>query len=335
MASVKLAIDFNSSFTNIYMKGSGLVLSEPTVAAVEDVENGQVKAIGLEAKKLMGKTAKNTKIVFPIFEGEIVNERVAVEILKGLLAKIKANESLTGIYAMFSVPCGAGADIIDKYYRVAKKAGISKVDFVESPLLSALGQRISLNESSPCFVVDITGGTTNIAAVSLDGVIAGISVSFGGNKISTDIIDYIAEFYGLQIGLLTAEKIKKEIGSVDESDSLAMVVNGRDVVTGTPRAISVKALDICKATRKYFDKISELILMVLKKLSPEVSAEIKHAGIYISGQDINIYNLKEYLENKLQIAINLAENGIFSVALGGGIAIGNKEITKKIALKYF
>ena len=333
MAMVKLAIDFDSAYTNIFMKGSGLVLSEPTVAAVDDSGNGQVKAVGAEAKKLIGKTSKNTKIVFPIFEGEIVNEPVAIEILKRMCQKIEANTSLMGIYALFSIPCGMGMEVIEKYKRVAKKAGISKVDFVENPILSALGQQISLNESSPCFVVDIAGGTTNIAAVTIDGVIAGISVSFGGNKISTDIIDYISENYGMQIGLLTAEKIKREIGSLDYMDSLSMVVNGRDIDSGTPRAVSIRAMDIFSATRKYFDKVIELSTAMLKKLSPEVLAEIKRSGIYISGADSKIFGLKEYFEKRMEMNVNVADNGNYTVALGGGIVLGNNDVLKRVSLK--
>lgn len=330
---VKLAIEFDSNYTNIYMKGSGLVLSEPTVAAVDDSSNGQVKATGTEARKMIGKTSKNTKIVFPIFEGEIVNESVAIEILKRFLQKIEANSSIFGVYALFSIPCGMGPDVIEKYKKVAKKAGISKVDFVENPILSALGQQISLNESSPCFVIDIAGGTTNIGAVTIDGVIAGISVSFGGNKISTDIIDYLSEKYGLQIGLLTAEKIKNEIGSLDQMDSLSMVVNGRDINTGTPRAVSIRAMDIFNATKKYYDKVIELSNAMLKKLSPDVLAEIKNSGIYISGVDSQMFGLKEYFEKRLEINVNVAEHGIFTVALGGGIVLGNNDVLKRIALK--
>ncbi len=333
MSMVKLAIEFDSAYTNIYKKGSGLVLSEPTVAAVDDSGNGQVKAIGTEAKKMIGKTSKNTKIVFPIFEGEIVNETVAVEILKNFLHRIEANTSLFGIYALFSVPCGVEPEIIEKYKRVAKKAGITKVDFVENPILSALGQQTSLNESSPCFVIDIAGGTSNIAAVTIDGVIAGISVSFGGNKISTNIIDYVSEKYGMQIGLLTAEKIKKEIGSLDQMDSLSMVVNGRDLDTGTPRAVSIRAMDIFNATKKYFDKVIELSSAMLKKLSPEVLAEIKRSGIYISGADSKIFGLKEYFEKRLEMNVNIAEHGVYTVALGGGIVLGNNDVLKRIALK--
>ena len=332
MGAIKLAITFDSAYTNIYMLGGGLVLSEPTVAAVGQDEKAEIKAIGIEAKKLIGKTAKNTKIVFPVYEGEIVNEKVAIAVLSAFLEKIGVKNRLSGCHVVFSVPCGVTAEMLDKYRFVARKCGITKTYFVEVPLLSALGQRIPLNDSSPCFVVDMAGGTTNIAALSLDGIIAGISVNFGSNKISTDIIDYIAENFGLQIGLLTAERLRKEIGSLATNDALATVVNGRDVDNGTPKSISLKAMDILEAVKKYYDKIAELSLTVLKKLPPEVSAEIRHAGIYVSGDGASIYGLDKYYSDKFEMQINCAENAMMSVALGGGVAIGDMDLLKKIAL---
>ena len=333
MTSYKLAIDLDSAYTNIYMIGGGLVLSEPTVAAVSQDEKNDVKAIGAEAKRLIGKTAKNTKIVFPVFEGEIINEKVTASLITSFLDKIGVRNKLLGVKALFSVPCGVTGEMIEKYKVVAKRSGISKAYFVEAPILSALGQRIPLNDSSPCFIIDMAGGTTNIAAVTLDGVIAGISVNFGGNKISTDIIDFIAERYGLQIGLLTAERLKKEIGSLSESDALATVVNGRDLKTGTPRAISIRALDLIEPLKLYFDKIAELAISVLKKLPPEVSAEIRHSGIYVSGGASAVYGLEQYYTDKFKMKINVAENGLMSVALGGGIAMGNNDLLKKISVK--
>ncbi len=332
MATVKLAIDFDSAYTNIYMLGGGVVLSEPTVAAVNQDEKNEVKAIGEEAKRLIGKTGKNTKIVFPVFEGEIVNEKVAIGTLKGFLNKLNLGGGFSSCQAIFSVPCGVTNVMLEKYRKVAKACGISKVLFAEAPLLSALGQRIPLNDSSPCFIIDMAGGTTNIAAVSLDGIIAGISVNFGGNKISTDIIDYIAERFGLQIGLLSAERLKNEIGSLDKNDELSAIVNGRDLKTGAPRAISVKAMDIIEPVTKYFEKIAELSIAVLKKLPPEVSAEIRHAGIYISGIASSIYGLDKYLSEKFSMKVNVADTGHMSVALGGGTVIGDNELIKKIIL---
>lgn len=329
----KISIDFDGSYTNIYKLGSGLVLSEPTVAAVGTDGKNEIKAVGVDAKKLIGKTAEKTKIVFPVFEGEIVNENVAGKLLLEFLRKIGVTSKLFGVQAVVSVPCGASAEMIERYENVAKSAGISKVFFVESPILSALGQRLPLNDYSPCFLIDMAGGVSNIAALSLDGIIAGFSVNFGVNKICTDIIDYVAEMYGLQIGLLTAERLKKEIGSLMDDDGLATVVNGRDIRSGTPRAVSLKAVDIITPVKKYYDKIAELAMSLLVKLPPEVSAEIRRAGLYVAGAGASVYGLDSYYGDKFGMKINVAENADMAVALGGGIAMGNPEVLKKISVK--
>ncbi|MBR2870041.1 MAG: rod shape-determining protein [Clostridia bacterium] len=328
----KFAIDFDSSFTNIYKLGSGLVLSEPTVAAVDDGGKGSVKAIGLEANKLIGKTTKNTKTVFPVFEGEIVNERIATELLSGFMKKVSCSGKFFSMEGVFSVPCGIDSVMLEKYRKVAKNCGFTKVSFIEAPLLSALGQRIPLSDSKPFFVIDMAGGTTNIAAVSLDGVIAGVSVNFGSNVICADIIDFVAEKFGLQIGLLTAEKLKNEIGSLDICDGLSTIINGRNIKTGTPMALTVKAMELFEPVSKYFDKIAEISLSVLKKLPPEVSAEIRHSGIYISGISSTIYGLASYYKEKFDMEINLADNGLMCVALGGGAVLANPALKKKLAL---
>lgn len=333
MATERIAIDFDSLYTNIYKSGSGMALSEPTVAAVGVGDKTEIKAVGIEARKLIGKTAGNTKVVFPVFEGEIVNETVAAKLLEKFLAKIGITSKLTNVHAVMSVPCGATPESLKKYESVAKSAGVNKVYFVETPILSALGQRLPLSDSSPCFLIDMEGGTTSIAALSLDGIIAGVSINIGGNKISTDIIDHVAEEYGLQIGLLTAERLKKEIGSLDDRDALATIVNGRDIKTGTPKSVSLRALDILTPVRKYFDKIAELAMAVMVKLPPEVSAEIRHSGIYISGAPAGLYGLDKYYSEKFKMQINIAENPDMVVALGGGTVVASGELLKKLAIQ--
>ena len=329
----KLAIDFDSFYTNIYKVGCGIVLSEPTVAAVSLDGKENLKAVGVEARKLIGKTADKTKIVFPVFEGEVVNEKVASKLLSSFLNKLEIKNKLFGVNAVFSIPCGSTYEMLKKYETMAKASGINKVHFIESPILSALGQRIPLTDSSPCFVIDMAGGTTSIAAVSLDGVIAGISVNFGWNKVTTDIIDYLADVYGLQVGLLTAERLKKEIGSLMSDDGLSTVINGRDILKGTPRSLSVKAVDIIEPVKQYYDKIAELAMGVLVKLPPEVSAEIRHAGLYVSGIGSQVYGLEKYYTDYFNMLINISDTGAMSVVLGGGIAIGNDEILNKLAIK--
>ena len=331
MSSVKLAIDFGSIDTNIYLVGSGLVLSEPTVATV-DVENmEEIKLFGKEAKKLIGKTSRNTKVVFPVFEGEIVNPMVAVSLINKFLNKLELKNG-NGCQVLFSVPCGVTAEMIDKYKKVARNCGFSKVSFVEAPILSILGQKVAFNNSSSYFVIDMAGGCTNIAAVSMDGVVSGISLNYGSNNINIEIMDYIAETFGLQIGLLSAEKLKNDVGSLAENDMLATVVNGKDLETGTPRSISIKANDIKIPIRKYYDKIYEYANALLTKLPPEVSAEIRRLGIYISGMASTIYGLEKYYKDKFSVNINLAENGEYAVALGGGVVLEDSSLLKKFAI---
>lgn len=333
MSVYKIAIDLDSSRTNIYMLGYGMVLSEPTVAAVSTDGKYTVKAVGVEASKLIGKTGENTKIVFPVFEGEIVNVKVAARLLSEFLHKIEIKSRLASVQAVFSVPCGITYEMLSKYEEVAKNAGIGKVSFVESPILCALGQRIPLTESSPTFLIDMAGGTTSIAALSLDGIISGVSVNFGSYKISTDIIDFVAELYGIQIGLQTAERLKKEIGSLSENDDLATVVNGRDVKTGVPKAVSIKASDIITPIKRYFDSIADIAMSVLIKLPPEVSAEIRHNGICLAGDAAGIYGLEKYFASKFGMPIKVAENCEMVAALGGGVAIGNAAVLDKVCIK--
>lgn len=331
--SEKIAIDFDSLITNIYKLGSGVVLSEPTVAAVFG-DKSELKATGYEAQKLIGKTADNTKIVFPVFEGEIVNESVATKLLVSFLRKIGITSKLFSVNAVMSVPCGISSEMLEKYQKVAKNAGISKVEFVEAPLLSALGQRLPLTDFYPCFLIDMAGGTTNIAALTLDGVIAGVSVNFGMNKITTDVIDYIAEIYGLQIGFLTAQRIRKEIGSLVQNDALSIVVNGRDISKGVPRAISIKAMDIIEPVKRYFDKISEIAMDVLVRLPPEVSAEIRRSGIYLAGEGSKIYGLGKFFSLKFDMPITVADNPDMAIALGGGVVLGSPDLLKKLRIKF-
>ena len=331
MASVKLAIDFGSIDTNIYLVGSGLVLSEPTVATV-DIENmDEIKLFGHEAKKMIGKTSKNTKVVFPVFEGEIVNQTVAVALINKFLNKLELKNA-NGCQVLFSVPCGVTAEMIDKYKKVARVCGFSKVNFVEAPILSIIGQKVPFNNSSSYFVIDMAGGSTNIAAVSVDGVISGVSLNYGANNINIEIMDYIADTYGLQIGLLSAEKLKNDIGSLAQNDMLATVVNGRDLETGAPRSISIKADDIKIPIRKYYDRIYDYANALLIKLPPEVSAEVRRLGVYVSGIASNIYGLEKYYTDKFNVKINISEHAGLTVALGGGIALEDNSLLKRIVV---
>ena len=262
---IKLAIDFGTSVTKIYKLGSGIVLAEATAVTVQK-DTGEIRAFGNEAKRLLGKTAEQTDVCFPVYEGEIVSERLAGALLEYFLRKVVKRG--TSVEALFCVPCGYKVESREKMYRVAKAAGIGRVNFAETPFLSVLGQDVPLSESNPVFAIDIGAGVTSVAAFSLDGIIAGLSMNVGGSNMDVHIIDHIADTFSLKIGALTSEKLKNTVGSLIEDDNQSTIINGRDIKSGRPRSVSVSSADIVFPIKVYIDKIAEYADLVLKS-SPQ------------------------------------------------------------------
>lgn len=329
MSVINLAIDLGTSTTDIYQLGSGVVLSEPSVVAVS-AGGREVKAVGVDAKRLIGKTAENTSIVFPIAEGLIADENMAVVMLSHFLKKIQARGTLKKIHAAVTIPCGLEQVELYKFADVLRACGIRNFDFVENPICCALGMNVPLTEFSPCFTIDMGGGCTNIAALSLDGIIAGISVNMGGGNVDAQIIDYIAYKYNLKIGLLTAERVKMQIGSLLANDATSAVINGRDVQSGRPRSVSLAAAELFPPLKIYYDKVIEMAWKVMKKLPAEVSAEIRHAGLYVTGGCCAVAGLDYYIKEKLEMDINLSEEPETSAVIGAGILLGNEKLLNKV-----
>ncbi len=331
---IKLAIDLGSSVTKIFRIGSGIVLAEPSCVAVSSGTN-TVKAIGEDAKLLIGKTAEYTTIVSPVFEADIVNESMAAVMLSYFLQKIEIGPSRARkAEAVFAVPCGASEELLDKYYRLADACKLGTVRFAEVPFLAAFGQNLTLSETNPAFVIDLGGGNTNIAAFSLDGVIAGVALNIGGGNIDSHIIDKVAESFNLKIGLQTSEKIKNTIGSLYKNDNDSMVVNGRDITTGRPRSVAVSSPDVYECMQVFADKIVEYTGMVLAKLPAEVSASVWHSGIYLSGGLAGLIGLSDYLSSALQMDVYVSDEPQMAVILGGGAAVGNDDILETIRIDY-
>jgi len=327
---LKLAIDLGTSVTKIYKLGSGIVLAEATCVTVQK-DSGEVRAFGNEAKRLLGKNAEQTEVCFPVYEGEIVSEKLAAAMLGYFLKKITGR--ISSVEAVFCVPCGYKVESREKMYRVAKAVGISRVSFVEAPFLSALGQDVPLSDSNPVFVIDIGAGTTSVATFSLDGIIAGLSMNVGGNNMDIHIIDYVAENFNLKIGSLTSEKLKNTVGSLIEDDNQSTIINGRDISTGRPRSVSVTSSDIEFPIRVYIDKIVEYAELILKKLPAEVSAAMCKNGVYLSGGVCKLAGLEDYISDKLQMDAHLAADPETAVVLGGGRAIGNVDLLRRIRLE--
>lgn len=326
---LKLAIDFGTSVTKIYKIGSGIVLAEPTCVTVQK-ETGEIRAFGSEAKRLLGKTAELTDVCFPVYEGEIVDERCAAALLEYFLRKI--SRRTFSAEALFCVPCACNVASREKYCRVARAAGLSRVTFAETPYLAVLGQDVPLSESNPVFAIDVGAGKTSCAAFSLDGIIAGLTMNVGGNNMDVHIIDHVAETFNLKIGALTSEQLKNKVGSLIENDNQSTIVNGRDITSGKPRSVSVSSADILFPVRVYVDKIIEYAELVLKKLPAEVSAVMCKNGIYLAGGVTGIAGFADYVADRLQMEAHLGRDAQMAVVLGGGRAIGSSALLKRIQM---
>ena len=326
---VKLAIDLGSSVTKIYRAdaGSGIVLAEPSCVAVSSPDR-EVKAIGKDAKKLVGKTAEYTEIVFPVYEGEIADMRLAVVMLKEFLSRIGIRAGRA--FALFSVPCGASAELIADYAALAEEGGLKRLCFVEASYLAALGADAVLSESNPVFCLDIGGGVTNAAVLSLDGVIAGLSMNIGGNNMDANIIDRIEKCKGLHIGALTAERVKNEIGSLATGARGTTVAEGSLVGAMRPGSASVRAEEIEPCIRTYIDKILEYAMLVLEKLPAEVAAAVNGNGVYLSGGVAKISFVPEYIGKKLDMRVHVCDEPQFAVVTGGGVAVRDERLMSKI-----
>ncbi len=329
----RLAIDIGSGSTKIYMPGCGVVLSEATCVAVEE-DGGEVicKAFGDRARALSGKAARNTSIVNPVKEGDIVHPELLAPLLAYFLDKVEIpRRKAKNCEAMFILPCGAGSELREKYLDVAYACGIGRTYFTQTPFAAVLGHNVTLSETSPVFILDIGYGITNIAALSLDGIISGLSVNLGGGNIDVEIIDYMAENCRLKIGTLTAERIKNNVGSLLEDDNKMMVADGRSLDGGTPSSAAVNSSQIEKCVSLYVDKILEYVTLVMSRLPAEVASAVMHGGIYLSGGLAKLDGIGGYISAKLGIAVNESEEPALCSVIGGGMILSGDHLRAALA----
>lgn len=332
---IKLAIDLGSSVTKIFRAdgGSGIVLAEPSAVAVDGV-TGEVKAIGKEAKKLVGKTTEFTEIVFPVYEGEIKNGRLAAEMLKEFLRRVSPDggAAFKKTEVLFALPCGADEEAKSAYALLAEECRLKNVYFAEAPYLAALGGEAVLSDFEPVFVMDIGGGNTNIAVLSAEGIIAGLSMNIGGNNMDADIAGRVEKIKSLRIGALTAERLKNEIGSLSAEARGATVAEGINLVQYRPAGVSVQAGEISDCISVYFDKAVEYAAYVLKGLPAEVAAAVNKNGLYLSGGVAKLPYAAEYLSKKLEMRVRTCAEPQYAVITGAGALLRDKKLFKNICL---
>ena len=331
---IKLAIDFGSSMTKIYRAdtNSGIVLAEPSCIAVNDDQ--EIKAIGKEAKNLIGKTAEYTKIVRPIQDGIIVDRALAAKMLQEFLSRIGiAKSALKKALILISIPCGLGEEQLSEYIYLTEECDLRKVRFVEQPYLAALGGGAALSETEPIFCLDIGGGVANAAVISANGIIAGVALNIGGSKIDKAIMKTMREDHHLTIGELTAEKVKHNIGSLAAGSGGAMVVEGSSTENYQPDSKSVQAMHLKPAIRACIDQILEYAVGVLWNLPAEVAAAVHRNGAYLSGGAMKLTQTPQYIAGKLNMRYHITEEPQYVTVLGGGVLLQDKELLNRFAKK--
>ena len=330
---MKIAIDLGSSTTKIYCAnaGNGIVLVEPSCVAIVD---GEVRAVGKEAKNLIGKTTYQTQIVFPIYEGLIVEPQLAAEMLKRFFQKVGlSGVSLARSEIVISVPCGIDSMDLSAYEVLTEDLGLRKARFVEVPYLAAMGAYVMMEEGSPVFCIDVGGGVTNVAVLSMEGIIAGFSMNIGGNNVDASIIDYMETQKGLYIGSLTAERLKNEIGSLSSNARISAVAEGCSVATSLPSSTGVQSSEIAPCIAAYIDKILEYSKLVLNQLPAEVAANVNQSGVFLSGGLMKLPYVREYISSQLDMRAQVCEEPQFAVVRGGGALVRDKKKLEKICKK--
>lgn len=332
----RVAIDFGSSETKICIAGCGVVLKEATCIAVEEefgADNSYiVKAYGDKARALSGRAAVNTHIINPVFEGDIVHENLAACLITYFLDKIEiSRRKAKYTEVIFILPCGSGEALKEKYKRIAAECGIGAVYFTITPFAAVLGHNVTLSESIPMFCLDIGYGITNIAALSQDGLIYGININLGGGNIDKHIIAEIADKRNMNVGALTAERLKNVVGSLLHDDNKMTVADGRDITSGAPASIAVNSSHIYEYILTYVDKILEYVSLVIAKLDAEVASGIVHSGIYLSGGLMKMDGLAEYIHTKLNIPVNLPDEPQLAAVIGAGTILSNDFLFTRLA----
>lgn len=332
----RVAIDFGSSETKICIAGCGVVLKEATCIAVEQPANDgggyTVKALGDKARALSGRAAVNTRIINPVFEGDIVNEELASLLLTYFLEKIEiTRRKARYTEVIFILPCGCKQALREKYRRVAADCGIGSVYFTITPFAAVLGHNVAINESRPMFCLDIGYGITNIAALSQDGLIYGININLGGGNIDAHIASELKDKRKMVVGALTAERIKNVVGSLLRDDNKMTVIDGRDLESGAPASLAVNSAHVYEYILTYVDKILEYVSLVMSKLDAEVTSGIVHGGIYLSGGLMKMDGLSEYIESKLNIHVNVPDEPQLAAVIGAGTIISNDFLFSRLA----
>ena len=329
-----MAIDLGTANTLVYVKGRGIVLNEPSVVAIATVRGKkQVLAVGDEAKQMLGRTPGNIQAIRPLRDGVIADFEVAEEMIKHFIRKVHNRRSFASPQVIVCVPSGSTAVERRAIQESAESAGARRVFLIEEPMAAAIGANLPVTEPTGSMVVDIGGGTTEVAVLSLGGIVYSRSVRVGGDKMDEAIINYIRRSANLLIGETSAERIKKEIGSATpppKGEGLTLEIKGRDLMNGVPREIVVTEAMIADALSEPVEQIVEAVKQALEATPPELAADIVDKGIVLTGGGALLRNLDTELRDRTGLPVSLADEPLSCVVLGCGKAVENLRLWRPI-----
>jgi rod shape-determining protein MreB len=319
-----IGIDLGTANTLVYLRGRGIVINEPSVVAL-NTKTDRVVAVGTEAKNMMGRTPSHIRIVRPLVDGVISDYEVTEEMLSYLINK--ANDMDRKIFrprVVVGIPVGVTNVEMRAVYDAAKSAGASSVYIVEEPMAAAIGVHMPIHEPIGSMMVDIGGGTTDIAVIALSGVVRAKSLKVAGDKLTEDIILYMRDEFKMLIGEKTGEQIKMTIGSaLPDEEGREMSVKGRDLITGLPREAVITDVDIREAMYGSISQLVEAVREVLETTPPEVLSDIMQKGMTLSGGGALIRNLPQLFEMQLKVPVSVADDPLTAVARGTGVILEN------------
>jgi rod shape-determining protein MreB len=333
--SKDLAIDLGTANTLVYLKGKGIVLREPSVVAVKKDRRGinKVLAVGNEAKKMLGKTPINITAIRPMRDGVIADFEITEAMLRYFIQRVHNRRTLVRPRVIVSVPSGITQVEKRAVRESAESAGAREVYLIEEPMAAAIGAGLPITDPAANIVVDIGGGTTEVAVISLAGIVYSKSVRVAGDKMDEAIVQHIKRRYNLLIGEYTAETIKMEIGNVmPDPPYEEMEIKGRDFVTGIPKTVTIDANEIRLAITEQVAAIVEAVKIALEQTPPELAADIVDRGVVLTGGGALLKNLNKLLEKETGLPIIIADDPLSSVVLGSGKALDNIDILKEIAI---
>lgn len=329
-----MGIDLGTANTLVYMGGRGIVVNEPSVVAVNQKTN-QVVAIGTDAKAMLGRTPTHIAAIKPLVDGVISDFEVTEEMVSYLLGKATTgSKKLLSPRVVVGVPSGITNVEIRAVRDAVRNAGAGDVHIVEEPMAAAIGMRLPIHEPVGNMVIDIGGGTTDIAVISLGGVVRSKNVRIAGDKFNSDIISYVRNQFKILIGDKTAETVKISIGSVLPTHApLEMPVKGRDLVTGLPKEVILTDTDIREALSVSIENLIESMREVLESTPPEILSDVMQRGVYLAGGGALLKGLPELIENEINIPVYVAADPLTAVARGTGIILENLEAFKSILIE--